>query len=165
MFKTALVTVICLASTQAIVLAQPAARIADSRHAELRKLPAVSTPQLHGLGFDLLTYPRMCGSTSTQPLAALIACRYLGLDYEWVGSGQRLPPWDRRARRPEADAQVLQFTLQPKWKTTAEERLALIISGLLVVNQSTHDAYDDLIERKSDIGLLARPPSPNELEL
>jgi hypothetical protein len=113
MFKTALVTVICLASTDAIVLAQPAARIADSRHAELRKSPAGSTPQLHGLGFDVLTYPRMCGSTSTQPLAALIACRCLGLDYEWVGRERRLPGWDNRARRLEAEARLFEFTLNP----------------------------------------------------
>jgi phosphate transport system substrate-binding protein len=165
MFKTALVTVLCLASTHAIVLAQPAAKSAADRHAELRKSPAVSTPQLRELGFDVLTYPRMCGSTSTQPLAALIACRCLGLDYEWVGQERRLPGWDNRARRLEAEARLLEFTLQPKWKTPTEERLALIISGLLAANQSTHEAYVSVIEGRNDIGLLARPPSATELSL
>src|SRR5439155_23599050 len=71
-------------------------------------------------------------------------------------------------RRPsgiEADSDLLEFTFQAKWKTPAEERLALIVDGLLAANASTHKAYVNLIEGHSDIGLIARPPSPAELGL
>ena len=59
--------------------------------------------EIRALGFDLFTYPRMDGSTSTQPLAALIACRCFGADYEWVGREERLPPWHLRAAKAEAE--------------------------------------------------------------
>ncbi len=154
---------------------EAAPKAANDPHAELRQFALASTPQLRALGFDVLTYPRMCGSTSTQPLAALIACRCFGLDYEWVGREQRLPPWELRpARLPpwqrhrpgaEDEWELLEFTLQARWKTPAEERLALIINGLLSANSSTHNAYIDVIEGRSDIGLLARPPSQSELSV
>ncbi len=53
------------------------------------------------------------------------------------------------------------------WATGSGEndRLAEIINRVLVVNASTHDAYVRILEGKSDIGLLARPPSPAELEV
>jgi hypothetical protein len=44
------------------------ARLFHARHAELSK-QVPNTPKLHGLGFDVLNYPRIDGSTSTQPLA------------------------------------------------------------------------------------------------
>src|SRR5258705_9658015 len=91
---------------------EPAPKRTEGRHAELKKHAIASTPKLRELGFDLLSYPRMSGSTSTQPLAALIACRCFGLDYEWVGRKQRLPPWDPRAPQVEAESKLLEFTLQ-----------------------------------------------------
>lgn len=33
---------------------------------------------------ELENYPRVDGSTSTAPLNTLIACKLLGIDYEWV---------------------------------------------------------------------------------
>jgi phosphate transport system substrate-binding protein len=88
----------------------------------------------------------------------------LGLDYEWVGSQQRFPGWDPRAARAEAEFRLLEYTLQPKWSTAVEDRLARIITGLLAANASTHEAYMSLITATADIGLLARPPSPSESE-
>ncbi len=64
-------------------------RLFQARHAELSKFAPAATPQLHGLGFDVLNYPRMDGSTSCQPLAALIACRCFGARPGWVGKEQR----------------------------------------------------------------------------
>src|SRR5438309_821270 len=65
----------------------------DQRHEGLRRWTVASTPKLHELRLDILNYPRMCGSTSTQPLAALIACHCFGLDHTWAGREQRWPEW------------------------------------------------------------------------
>jgi phosphate transport system substrate-binding protein len=154
--------IVLLCAVQA--LAQRSPSLPSARHLELKKLGPAKTPELLDLRLDVLSYPRMCGSTSTQPLAALIACRNFGMDYEWVGREQRLPPWAFRPR-VEPDFQLLEFTLQAKWQTAKEERLAQIINGLLAANTSTHDAYVQLIEGKSDIGLIARLPAQSELKV
>jgi len=152
----------------------------QARHAELARVAPTQTPQLRRLGLDLLSYPRMDGSTSTQPLATLIACRCFGAGYEWVGRAQALP---RRSRfdstlpisdlelfmerpwvRSEPELELLEFTLRAR-TTPPGDRLGLIINALLAANASTHQAYVNLIEGHSDIGLLARPPSPDEREL
>lgn len=150
------------------------------RHAELAKQGAAQTPQLRGLGFDVLSYPRVDGSTSTQPLAMLIACRCFGVPYAWTGRAQHRPDVEREKENygrsdlellfanyglPDPKADLYEFTLRAQAEGAANERLALIINGLLAANASTHRAYVNLIEGKSDLGLLARPPSPAELEL
>jgi phosphate transport system substrate-binding protein len=67
--------------------------------------------------------------------------------------------------RSEPELELLEFTLQAQASEPAEERLVLIINRLLAHNASTHQAYVNLIEGKSEIGLLARAPSPDELEV
>jgi phosphate transport system substrate-binding protein len=148
-------------------------RLFQSRHAELSRFASPGTPKLHSLGFDVLNYPRMDGSTSCQPLAALIACRIFGARHGWVGKEQRRwrDPNDFESSvvalfgRSEPELELLEFTLQAQASEPAEERLVLIINRLLAHNASTHQAYVNLIEGKSEIGLLARAPSPDELEL
>jgi phosphate transport system substrate-binding protein len=153
----------------------------QARHAELARLASAPTPRLRSLGLDVLSFPKFDGSTSTQPLAVLIACRAFDASYAWLGREQALPrssPFDRTLPVndldlhferdyywPEPELQLLQFTLRARARTPAEERLALIINGLLATNASTHQAYVNLIEGRSDIGLLARPPSADELKL
>src|SRR5262245_40885111 len=137
---------------------------ANNRHADLRKFAPKATPNLRALGFDVLTYPRMCGSTSTQPLAALIACRCFGLDYEWASHPERFQGLNLRTAEADREFQFAEYSLKPKGKSPPEDRLARIITGMLAANTSTHDAYVNLIAGETDIGLLARPPSPTELE-
>lgn len=67
--------------------------------------------------------------------------------------------------RPEPEAVLMEFTLHAKADGAASERLAVMINQLLATNASTHQAYINLIEGRSDIGLLARTPSSDELEL
>jgi phosphate transport system substrate-binding protein len=142
-------------------------RAAEARHLELKNVQPRETPQLRALGFDVLNYPQVDGSTSTQPLAALIACRSFGIDYAWLGRSQRWPAlWSGGpALRGEAEAQLVEFTLRAVADNPQDERLAAIINGLLATNASTHDSYVNLINGKRDIGLIARAPSPLELEL
>jgi ABC-type phosphate transport system substrate-binding protein len=146
------------------------ARLFHARHAELSKqLP--NTPKLHGLGFNVLNYPRIDGSTSTQPLAVLITCSCFGVPSAWVGRGQYRPKPPLVGLEavfglnPEPEAELLEFTLEAKAGGASSERLAAIINQLLATNASTNQAYINLIEGRSDIGLLARPPSSAELDL
>jgi phosphate transport system substrate-binding protein len=149
-------------------------RLFRSRHAELAKQAAPATPQLSRLGFDVLSYPRIDGSTSAQPLAVLITCRYFNAPYEWIGEGQR---WEKSRDpdegsdfdflfsygRPDPEADLLEFSLRARATSPEQERLAIIINRLLATNASTHQAYLNLISGRSDFGLLARPPSADEL--
>src|SRR5438132_8037473 len=102
-----------LPSTCSIFVAadEPAAKRTEELHEQIRKSALASTPNLRALGFDLVSYPRVDGSTSTQPLAALVACRYFGLDYGWVGSQQRFPEWRGHTGRGEAEFRLLEYTL------------------------------------------------------
>lgn len=147
-----------------------------ARHAELLSFGPKETPELHRLGLDVLEFPRIDGSTSTRPLAALIACRCYDMPYAWTGFEQRrLPyydPYDDSGdldipfggpREPELE--LLEFTLQAKAERSEQERLATIINRLLAANASTPQAYKNLIEGRSDLGLLARRPSAEELAL
>ncbi|HVT82512.1 MAG TPA: hypothetical protein VHM90_17860, partial [Phycisphaerae bacterium] len=65
-------------------LAEAARQLYQSRHAELQKLAVRDLPGARALGLDVLSYPRVDGSTSTQPLAAIVAARVLGVSYEWA---------------------------------------------------------------------------------
>jgi ABC-type phosphate transport system substrate-binding protein len=152
-------------------------RLFHVRHAELAKR-APQTPELRKLGFDVLSYPRIDGSTSTQPLAVLITSRYFDVPYEWVSRGQSRPRIQPESEGdpfnpdlvlpgmwPEPEAELFEFTLQARLGATTNQRLALVINKLLATNASTHQAYLNLIEGRSDIGLLARRPSPAELKV
>jgi ABC-type phosphate transport system substrate-binding protein len=145
-------------------------RLFHARHVELAK-QTPNTPKLRGLGLSLLSYPRIDGSTSTQPLAVLITCKCCDVPSAWVGRGQSRPNPQLEGLKarfgisPEPEAELLEFTLQAKAGGASSERLATIINQLLATNASTNQAYINLIEGRSDIGLLARPPSSAELEL
>jgi ABC-type phosphate transport system substrate-binding protein len=156
-------------------------KLYTARHQELSTRAPAATPAARQLGFDVLSYPRIDGSTSAHPLAVLIACHCLDAPYEW---SERRPagsfyeyggirggvvdgggPLVDGFREPEF--YLLEYTLQAR--TTgpglAPDRLAVIINRLLTTNAATHEAYVNLIEGRSDVGLLARPPSPDELKL
>lgn len=94
------------------------------------------------------TYPRVDGSTSTLPLARVIACELLGLDYGWVdGLGS------------EGEAQIV-----PVPRTPEEEPLAAWVTNS-IVHDRTHQAYLDLIANQADLILVANLPSPEEQAL
>jgi phosphate transport system substrate-binding protein len=143
-----------------------------ARHAELAKHALKETPKLHALNLNVLNYPHIDGSTSTQPLAVLITCHCFDAPYKWEGTGQSRPdrsdsgnPFFTRFlyRQEEPEAELLKFSLKATAGETSSERLALIINHLLATNASTNQAYLNLVEGRSDVGLLARGPSKEEL--
>jgi phosphate transport system substrate-binding protein len=144
-------------------------RLFQARHAELAKRAVTKTSALDALHFDVLSFPRLDGSTSTQPLAVLIACRCSHAPYGWTGTEQRLPDHEAEIERffgaPEPEAALLEFTLQARTDSLKTHRLGAIINGLLATNASTNQAYVNIVEGRSDVGLLARPPSEEELKV
>jgi hypothetical protein len=73
-----------------------AQRIYGARHAELRARAPAAIPQGLALGFDVLSYPRIDGSTSTSPLGVVMACRLLDVPYAWQYPPMRGSPLRRR---------------------------------------------------------------------
>lgn len=151
----------------------------NARHGALPKLAPGDTPQARALALTALDYPRVDGSTSTHPLAVLIACRCLGAPAEWVrrtaspvpgdfGGPLFLRLDDPTTLRADSEFFLAEYTLQAQSEPSpapSPERLAVVVNRLLTVNASTHQAYVNIVESRSDIGLLARPPSPDEAKL
>ena len=162
-------------------MADAARTIYAARHEELRGLAKAELPEARRLGLDAMTYPRVDGSTSTGPLNVVIASRILGSPYEWIYPEPKGHPWrnqpdvsayffasvDREGRYASRDYEFLLATLQVVAKPARkeQERIAMMINSLLAASTSTHDAYVNLIQGKSDLNLAARPPSESELKL
>ena len=153
--------------------------IYTARHDELKQLAGKDCPAARALKMDVLNYPRVDGSTSTRPLATILCARIFNVPYAWVYahsygrfvardktplflSPQMMP--GRFIFEPR-DAELTLAALYPQVRSEgdADGRLAAIINDLLVRNAGTHDAYVNLIQRKSDLALLARKPSADEL--
>jgi phosphate transport system substrate-binding protein len=150
-----------------------------ARHGELPKLTPADTPQARALALTVLDYPRVDGSTSAHPMAVLVACQCLGVPCGWVRRSANpfrddawgplfVNPHDPAAVRADSEFFLAEYTLQAREvpdASPASSRLATIVNRLLTVNASTHQAYVNIVEGSSDIGLLARPPSPDEAQL
>ncbi len=88
-------------------------------------------------------YPRVDGSTSAHPLQIVVACKILGVACMWVP-----PLFSERRIYPIIDS----ASPQAVEKVTA------------IQHSGTHDAYVNLIERNTDLILVARLPSDDELQ-
>jgi phosphate transport system substrate-binding protein len=163
------------------VMGEKGRALYTARHEELRKLAVSALPEARKTGLGVLTYPRVDGSTSTQPLSVIIASRILGAPYEWTYPEPRGSPYHSRWRNPEelfsydvyrasgkesdkeftfADSLVAARPSKP-----GEDRLAIMINSLLAASSSTHSAYVNLITHKCDLNLTARGPSSEEKAL
>lgn len=87
-------------------------------------------------------YPRVDGSTSTEPLAVLIACKAHGRPYTW-----RRGPAEER-------------TVVPSDESRPDLAARIVREGH---HHGTHDAYTALIDRRVDLILVAREPSTREV--
>jgi len=91
-------------------------------------------------------YPAVDGSTSTHPLARLLACDLLDAPCVWSA-----PASDNVERTfvPDPDAKIPEQTIQ---------------AILNIKHNATHGAYVNLIDGKADVALIARAPSADELQ-
>lgn len=105
------------------------------------------------LGFTVENYPKVDGSTSTQPLLMLTACKILAAHSQWIHTEQ-------------SDSQMLYASniLEIMEGRSASQELCERVNRL-VQTHGTGDAYNDLIERKADFLLAARLPSDDEWKL
>ena len=167
----------------------------EQRKRELAAIAAAEVPEAGELGFSVFTYPIVDGSTSAQPLGTIIACKVLGCPYQWEATSPYSRRWGlleesadvsavlnaawgppaaaRAAPAHFSSAHSPSFTLtgyRPV-PTVAEgadrksARLATIIRSLIVHHSGTHGAYENVIRGNAELGLVARRPSPDELEL
>jgi hypothetical protein len=154
--------------------AAEARKMFEARHVGLAQWVPAATGAAQALGFDVLNFPRIDGSTSTQPLTVLAACHCLGARYGWTPM-REYEHWGRAIRHDDVRYQVgmewepefklAEYTIQATTDEPAQERKAIIINKLLATNSSTHQSYVNLIEGRSALGLLARRPSADELAL
>jgi phosphate transport system substrate-binding protein len=155
-------------------------RVLDRRVARLRA-SAPSEEALAGAPrLTVLTYPRTDGSTSTIPLERLVACRLFGAPYVWGGPEELrslrdpfvAPPMGgpiglggKRRDRPTLAYRAARCAIVADPTAPGNERLAKVINHLLVRHTGTHGAWVNLVERKADLILVARAPSPDETKL
>jgi len=92
--------------------------------------------KIEGLTID--NYPRVDGSTSTAPLNTLVACKLLGISYQWetLYDGSR--------------------SIVPKLNNNSDKFWELVKSS------QTHQSFINLINKDADIILTAREMSPDE---
>jgi len=102
-----------------------------------------SIPSFNEEGFTFENYPRVDGSTSTSPLQTIIACRLLGINYNWE---QLLIAYFIWEVKPDFDAMPANF-----W----EERIKV---------SQTHQSIINLIDGQADLILSARKMSKDEKE-
>ena len=160
--------------------AEAARKLYVGRHQELIQVTVKDTPQARRLGLDVLTFPRLDGSTSMHPLSVIIASRVLGVPYEWIYPEPSGSPWRPRPNLPNdlflfdeyeaSSPENWEFALSAsrvvaKPDRAGQERLAIMINSLLAVSTSTHNAYTNLIAGKCDLNLTARVPSEDEVTL
>ena len=163
------------------------------RREELANVAVANASNARALGFTTLNYPKVDGSTSTQPLGMIIACKTLGASYRWAGTANYSGRWHiEEDSVPRADIVPFglpfespssamrmpsmyseQFALVG-YRAIAEEpdpenrdgvRRSIIINKMLTTHAGTHGAYENVINGYSDIGLVARKASPDEMEL
>ncbi len=165
-------------------MAKAAKDLYAARHAELRSKAAGDLPGLKALALDVLTYPCVDGSTSTQPLAVILASRALGVPYEWVYAEPRGYHIVREPRVDELEITdgsiaggygyteeshelslvAARVYAKPPADRPEQMRLARMINSLLASNHGTHESYVNLIQGQTDIALVARAPSADEVQ-
>jgi phosphate transport system substrate-binding protein len=108
--------------------------------------PGVSPADIPALRSAIVAnYPSVDGSTTTGPLARLLACDLRGVACVWSAP---------------ASANI-ERTYVPDPKAAIPSQTASAITGIKF--STTHNAYVNLIEGKTDVLLEARLPSPDEL--
>ena len=99
-------------------------------------------------GLSEETYPRIDGSTSTEPLQTLIACKLFHIPYAWVNV-----PFDFR----------YPYHLMPD--AAENNETAMFITDSACYHSGTHPAFENLIRNNTDLILVARTASADELHL
>ena len=95
--------------------------------------------------FSIANYPKVDGSTSTHPLQIVIACKILGVGYQWY-------EWHDGTKR------IMPLDTHP-----SKAEMVDYIHG--ISHNGTHGSYVNLITDSSEVILVAREPSEDEISL
>jgi phosphate transport system substrate-binding protein len=90
-------------------------------------------------GLTVRNYPKADGSTSTEPLNAIIACKLFGVEYNWI--------WTYEGTR----------RVEPDLNENDKSKFLKLYKS-----SQTHQSFINLIDKKADIILTARTMSPDE---
>lgn len=110
------------------------------------------------LGINALNFPQLDSSTSADPLKQILLCRLLGVEYEWYNFDLSTGFGGFHDTQPRI--------IRAKHSEDRRDRVPAMINSFLFGRASgTHSAYESLIYGRVDLVLVARAPSPDELEL
>lgn len=117
--------------------------------------PAAQKPRSAApeLGFSIENYPRVDGSTSTQPLMMMAACKILAAGYEWA----HFESDDSRRVIASAAVEMMEGRSPD---VALSERI-----NRAVQSHGTDRAYVNLVKNDADLILVARRPSEDESKL
>jgi len=162
----------------------------ERRSKELATLAIENTPMARKLGFDVLNYPKVDGSTSAWPLDVIIACKMLDTPYQWSPSARysgtwgpgsdlvtnnrmlhstagmaagRMVSYDRYTQMSLISYRPIAIPENPDQES--ETRKCVMLNNLIVQHTGTHGGYENVITGQSDFALVARKPSDDELKL
>jgi phosphate transport system substrate-binding protein len=107
------------------------------------------------LGINICNYPRMDGSTSTQPLLLILACKVFGVGHDWIHDERD----DTRKLWPVVD----DMSYEKSREEFIQEDLLCAYIRELVQAHGTSEAYLSVINNRVDLALVARLPSKDEL--
>ena len=163
----------------------------ERRQKELAVNAVTKTPNARAFDFTVVDYPAVDGSTSTRPLGLIMACKMFGCSYQWAGAERYSGKWivdgqpidslpSIEALRMDgwAEEQIL-YTVHPELTLVSfrplavpsdppdrkDARRSVIINKMLNTHDGTHEAYVNVINGISDLGLVAREPSEDEIAL
>lgn len=95
--------------------------------------------------FSAQDFPSSDGSTSSQPLNMIIACKLLGSSYAWE-------------EQMDGSKKMVAYS-------SSNPKLADTINNVLIKHTGTHTAYVNVITGAKQLGYICRPPSPDEQHL
>ena len=142
-----------LATRQVAILFLGYAAIAGCRQQISGPTPAQVQSSIAELDLSTENYPRVDGSTSAEPLQRVIACKIFDAPVFWFHS-------------EEDDTQHLMASDYDELHGTEGKKADLCKQiNKLTESHGTDKAYVKLIEGNTDFILVARAPSPDELQL
>ncbi|MHB0937540.1 MAG: PstS family phosphate ABC transporter substrate-binding protein [Armatimonadota bacterium] len=143
----------------------------EARLQALKENPPESIPirpRPQGLALDWNTLPRLDGSTTAQPLMALITCRMLGLGAVW----QYRPIYDRASSAESPERILIPQCAGSPLPSDANVHSYYGMGGAMfpglqlnLAMTGTNNAYQNLIYGAADFIIVARPPSEDERKL
>jgi phosphate transport system substrate-binding protein len=107
----------------------------------------LDTIRIYGSDIELTTanYPRLDGSSLTQPLSSITACRLLNCSFGWYTSF-------------DGSKKIVAYSSSNPAKADS-------INTKIALHYGTHDAYVKIINGSADLALMNRLPSADELAL